>query len=259
MPHYANSKPTWPQTGAPESVQAGRSLPGPRNALDPGTRIPDPGRQVGAAAEVRNLRELCHDLTIPATAIRLLASVAVKESDPDPALKTRLHQIADEATRIAEICGYFLNPSRGAGPADLRALAAAAADSARSRYSGTIDVAAETVMVAAHPVDVTRILANLVDNACRAAGPEGRVRLVVERDGDRAQIVVADSGGGPAHGESGRASLGLGIVATLTRRSDGVLRMSASDLGGLAMAVTLPEARPSTSGTQRGIPGGEAG
>jgi K+-sensing histidine kinase KdpD len=55
---------------------------------------------------------------------------------------------------------------------------------------------------------------------------------------------VADSGPGFGNGESGLASLGLGIVAALVRRSNGGLHMGTSDLGGLAVAVTLPvEAR----------------
>jgi signal transduction histidine kinase len=239
MPHQANTKSASPRIDEPERAQAGRGLPAPRHALAPGVNSPARGCQEGAAVE---LRELCHDLTMPAASIRMLATVATKESEPDPSLKTRLRQIADEAGRIADICRYFLDPTCRSGPSDLRTLAADAAESVRSRYRGTIDVVAETVTAAAHPVDVVRILANLLDNACRAAGPEGRVLLVAERDARGARLVVADSGPGFGHGESGRASLGLGIVAALVRRNDGALEMGTSDLGGLAVAVTLPAA-----------------
>jgi signal transduction histidine kinase len=260
MPHHMNTKTTWPWIDEPESAHEGRGLPGPRNALGSGMHPPGLNGRSGAAVEFRTLRELCHDLTMPAASIRLLASVAAKESDRDPVLRTRLRQIADEAGRIADICGYFLDPARKAGPCDLRALADGAADSARSRYGGTIEVLAETVSVAAHPVDVVRILANLLDNACRAAGPSGRVRLVVERDGDRARLIVTDSGRGFGHGDPGRASLGLAIVVALVRRSDGALQMDTSDLGGLAVSVTLPGAACSGTGSAgRGAVGGEAG
>jgi signal transduction histidine kinase len=243
MPHQIDTKSTWPQIVEPESAQAGPGLPAPRSAPGPAARLPARGAPDGAAVEMRTLRELCHDLTLPATSIRLLVSAATRESDPDPTLRARLRQIADEATRIADICGYFLDPARKTGPSDLRSLAADAADSARSRYRGTIDLAAETVMAAAHPVDVARVLANLLDNACRAAGPEGRVRLAVECGQGQARMVVADSGPGFGHGECGQASLGLGIVAVLVRRNGGSLQMSTSDLGGLAVTVTLVEAR----------------
>jgi signal transduction histidine kinase len=241
MPHRIHTKFTWPQIVEPESTQAGPGLPAPHGAPGSATRL-HARNGPGGAVEVRTLRELCHDLTMPAASIRLLVSAATRESDPDPALRARLRQIADEAGRIADICGHFLHPTRNTGPSDLRILAADAADSARSRYPGTIDVVAETVVTAAHPVDVARILANLLDNACRAAGSQGRVRLAVERGQERARMVVADSGPGFGDGESGQASLGLGIVAALVRRNGGSLQMGTSDLGGLAVAVTLPQA-----------------
>jgi signal transduction histidine kinase len=206
----------------------------------------DPG-----AIDLRTLRELCHDLTGPATAIKLLTQVAAAESDPGPAMLARLRQISDEASRIADICGYFLDqpgdagaPPADAGVADLDVLAAETADSMRWRYSGVIGVTAEAVTVAAHPVVIVRILTNLLDNACRAAGPGGRVQVTVRRDGEQAKLVIADSGPGFGQAESGKASLGLSIVAAMVRRGGGTLRMGASDLSGIAVTVTLPGADP---------------
>jgi signal transduction histidine kinase len=201
----------------------------------------DPG-----VIDFRTLRELCHDLSTPATSIKLLTQVAAAESDPGPAMRARLRQISEEASRIADICDYFLGQPEDAGaqPADpaaagLDALAAEAADSLRWRYSGVITVAAEPVTVAAHPVVVVRILTNLLDNACRAAGPGGQVQVMVRRDGDQASLVIADSGPGFGQAESGKASLGLSIVAAMVRRGGGSLRMGVSDLGGIAVTVTL--------------------
>lgn len=249
MPHQINMKSTWPWILEPKRAQAGHGLSAARNDFEPGTNLPASGGP-DDAFEVRTLRELCHDLTMPATSIKLLASVAAKESDPDPSLKIRLRQIADEAGRIADICSYFLDPARKPGPTDLRFLAVDAADSARSRFSVAIDVVADPVTAAAHPVDVARIMANLLDNACRAAGPAGRVRLAVERERGRARLVVADSGRGFGHGEFGQASLGLGIVAALVRRNDGAVQMGTGDLGGLTVTVILPEAgRPAACDT----------
>jgi signal transduction histidine kinase len=203
------------------------------------------------AIDLRTLRELCHDLTVPATAIKLLTQVAVAESDPGPAMRARLRQISDEASRIADICSYFLDQPRDAGappadegPADLHILAVETADSMRWRYSGVVTVSAEPATVAAHPVVVVRILTNLLDNACRAAGPGGRVQVTVRWDGEQASLVIADSGPGFGRAGSGKASLGLSIVAAMVRRGGGSLRMGASDLGGIAVTVTLPGAEP---------------
>jgi len=79
-----------------------------------------------------------------------------------------------------------------------------------------------------------------MDNACRAAGPGGRVRLTVRAHGDRAALVVADSGRGFGRGKPGRASLGLDIVTAMARRGGGTVEMGTSDLGGTAVTVTFP-------------------
>jgi signal transduction histidine kinase len=207
--------------------------------------------QEPGAMDLRTLRELCHDLTVPATAIKLLTQVAVAESDPGPAMLARLRQISDEASRIADICSYFLDqpgqtgaPPADERPAELHILAAETADSMRWRYSGVITVTAEPVIVSAHPVVVVRILSNLLDNACRAAGPGGRVQVTVRRDGEQGRLVIADTGPGFGQAESGKASLGLSIVAAMVRRGGGSLRMGASDLGGIAVTVGLPGAEP---------------
>jgi signal transduction histidine kinase len=201
-----------------------------------------------AAVALRTLRELCHDLTGPATSIKLLTQVAAAESDPGPSMRARLRQISDEASRISDICGYFLDQPGDEGPADLHVLTADAADAARWRYPGVIDVAADTVAVAAHPVVVVRILTNLIDSACRAAGPGGHVVATVQRHEDRATLVVAGSGRGPGHPSPAPTSLGLDIVAAMVRRSGGALRMGPSDLGGMAVTVTLPRALPRAAG-----------
>ena len=219
---------------------------------------PERSRFDQADSDLRTLRELCHDLTVPATAIKLLTQVAAAESDPGPAMLGRLRQICDEATRIADICGYFLDQPRDDDPADLDLLAADVADAARWRYTGMIDVVAETARVAAHPVVILRILTNLTDNACRAAGPGGRVRLTVRAEGDRATLVVADSGRGFGQGEPGRASLGLDIVATMARRGGAAVEMSTSDMGGTAVTVTFPREAAGPAGTPRLAWAGEA-
>ena len=246
MPHETDMRSARPRICPPASGREGDAPPVPRSAPEP-----------DGVVDVRTLRELGHDVTMRAASVRLLAGVAARESELDPALTRRLRQIADEAERVIDICGSFLDPSREAGPSVLDVLAADAAGSARLRHQATIDVVAESVVAAAHPVDVLRILDNLLDNACRAAGPGGRVRLEVERAGDRARLVVADSGPGFGRGEPGHASLGLGIVGALVRRSGGGVRMGRGDLGGLAVTVVLPAARRSGPGPARPAPATE--
>lgn len=192
------------------------------------------------SADARSLRELCHDLIGPAACIKLLVKAAVQEADP--VTRELLQQIAGEAGRIAEVCEYFLDQFARPDPVRLDALVGEVAASARLRFVGPIDVVAQPVSVRVHPAVVIRILANLLDNACRAAGPQGRVQLVAEPAKGGALLAVADSGDGLGRGAAGRASLGLDIVRALVLEAGGSLDFGVSDLGGVCVTVTLPRA-----------------
>lgn len=76
-----------------------------------------------------------------------------------------------------------------------------------------------------HPAALWRIVANVVDNAVRAAGPAGRVEISVHDRPPHLVIEVADNGPGFGKVRSGVASLGLGIAASLTRKCDGEIQM----------------------------------
>jgi K+-sensing histidine kinase KdpD len=84
-------------------------------------------------------------------------------------------------------------------------------------------------------------LCNILTNACRAAGPDGRVAVAVDEVDGRARLTIADSGdglGGPAAG--GRAGLGLEITGALVLKYSGSVHLGLSELGGLAVTVQLP-------------------
>jgi signal transduction histidine kinase len=109
------------------------------------------------------------------------------------------------------------------------------------------------VRVPFHPVAVRRLLSNLVDNACRAAGAGGGVSIKVRRVRAGAVIEVADSGPGPgAWSESlgtpraGHAAAGLGlhIVRSIVDVCGGLIEVGPADaLSGSNVAVTLPRSR----------------
>jgi signal transduction histidine kinase len=210
-------------------------------AADAGDLADDPA---AAPAEMRLLRELCHDLIESAASIKLLAHAAGPDAVANPSLAHRLRMIATEAGRIADICGQVLNRPIRLEPVRLDVLAAEAADSARLRYSGTIEVVSAPVTLNIHPAVVVRILNNLLTNACRAAGRGGQVRLLVTRDADRATLSVADSGDGLGRGKAGRTTLGLEIIGSLVLGCGGTVQMGVSDLGGLCVTIALPCPQP---------------
>jgi signal transduction histidine kinase len=101
-----------------------------------------------------------------------------------------------------------------------------------------------------------RALRNLVDNAVRAAGPQGMVRVRILGADGWAVTQVDDDGPGFGAGPHGTASLGLGIVQNLVAANGGALGIRRGALGGCCVRLQLPavstestESTESTSGT----------
>jgi two-component system OmpR family sensor kinase len=207
----------------------------------PGDNLADlsAAAEVSSAAAGLSLRELCHDLIEPTATIRWLVRAAEADSGQD--LRNRLGAIAIAAGQIAAMCEHILDGSPRYAGARLDLIADDAVASARVRYAGLIDVVSKPVTALAQPGDVVRILYNMLTNACRAAGPAGRVRVLIDEADGKARMTVDDSGGGlgrPVPG--GRAGLGLEIIGALALKRGGSVHLGAGDLGGLAVTVWLP-------------------
>lgn len=186
-----------------------------------------------------SLRELCHDLIEPAATIRWLVRAA--EANSEEELSARLEAIASAAAQIAAICDDILDPPRRRPGVRLDKVAAQAVTSARARYTGAIDIVSQPVTACVYTSDIIRILCNLLANACRAAGPVGRIVVAVGEADGSARLTIADSGQGFAQaGAGGRAGLGLDIVGALALKNGGSVHLGASDLGGLAVTVQVP-------------------
>ena len=185
------------------------------------------------------LRELCHDLIEPTATIRWLVRAA--EAGSGEELHDRLEAIAAAAGQIAAICDGILDPPGCRPSVRLDKIAAEVVMSARVRYGGVIDVVSQPVIALVHPGDIIRILRNILTNACRAAGPVGRITVEVDEADGQARLTIADSGQGLAGAAvRGRAGLGLEIVGALALKYGGSVHLGVSDLGGLAVTVLVP-------------------
>jgi signal transduction histidine kinase len=175
----------------------------------------------------------------PAATIRWLAHTADAESVPG--LRNRLRAIDVAAGQISAICEHIVEwPHREDG-VRLDLLTEDAVACAQVRYTGVIDTVAQPVTVLAAPGDIVRVLGNILTNACRAAGPAGRVRVLVDQADGQARLAVADSGSGLGSAvPAGRAGLGLEIIGALVISCGGTVHLGISDLGGLAVTVRLP-------------------
>jgi signal transduction histidine kinase len=195
-------------------------------------------RDVSSVTTHLSLRELCHDLIEPTATIRWLVSAA--EAESGEAFQERLKAIAVAAGQIAAICDDILDGSRHRAGVRLDRLAMDAVASARVRYAGVIELVSQPVMALACPGDIIRILCNILANACQAAGPVGKVNVLVEEADGQARLSVADSGSGLGRAARSGAGLGLEIVGGLALKYGGSVRLGIGDLGGLMITVELP-------------------
>jgi signal transduction histidine kinase len=103
-----------------------------------------------------------------------------------------------------------------------------------------------------------RLAGVLIDNACKFAGPSGRVEVTVRHSGNRVILRVDDSGPGiPADQRDAvfdrfhRASvsvvgtgLGLAIADAVVRSTQGAWEIGVADLGGARMEVAWRRSQP---------------
>ncbi|WP_240917817.1 cell wall metabolism sensor histidine kinase WalK [Phycicoccus sp. HDW14] len=218
------------------------------------------------AAEVRVrdfVLEAAHELRTPLTGVQAAAE-ALLVGEHDRAQRERLTvgvvREARRASRLAEDLLLMAGIDRGLElrtcPTDLGRLAATVAEDAARLPGARMEVrpVGASAPLDADPDRVTQVLRNLVDNARRAAGPEGVVRVEV---GPGARVVVRDDGPGipPEDRERifermvrlddarsrdlGGSGLGLPIARGLARAHGGELRLL-DDHPGAAFELTLP-------------------
>jgi signal transduction histidine kinase len=196
----------------------------------------------------QSIREICHDLRNPIATISALAAAAMTEMDTSPSasdekalVRRRLHQIQEETRRMTQLVRQLLEDSTAPRLLDASEVASQVAASCRVTFPGTIQVVAQagaTVLV--DEIALRRALANLVENATRAAGPDGSVLVSVRRTRQWIHCEVSDSGPGFGNGPSGTQSLGLTIVDRLARSHGGHLELLESPLGGAMLRLSLP-------------------
>jgi signal transduction histidine kinase len=202
-----------------------------------------------------------HELRTPLAVIRAETDIALSAPRDAHGYRDALAHIRDETGRLSQLVDDMLwlarsdsrPPPPGDEPVDLCTLAAACAD--RFRSVGpvvTADTPDDPVLISAPPEWIDRLAGVLIDNACRYAGPGGQVRIRVLGQGNRATLVVEDSGPGipmtdrprlfdrfhRATEHSSGAGLGLAIGDSIVRSTSGRWQIGDSDLGGARMSVS---------------------
>ena len=229
-------------------------------------------RLEGASQRQREfVSDASHELRSPVAAIRTQLEVALAAGDSADWPAVARKALAEEARLEALVSDLLLLASsdeqRDAvveGDVDVAALVRdEAARPRRVPVDVVVEAAADdagTVSVPGRADQLGRVIANLLDNACRHAGARV-VASVVRRDGAVVVTVDDDGPGIPeadrqrvferftrldparARPEHGGAGLGLALAKAVVERHRGTIMATSSPQGGARLEVVLPSPR----------------
>lgn len=218
------------------------------------------------------LDSVSHDLRTPLASIRAAAGTLMDPEVvwPDEQRREIAASIDREADWLNRLVTNLLDMSRiEAGELkpnlavfDLRDLvehAISRSTAGQERRSVGIELPQDLPPVLVDEVYVGQVLANLLDNAAKYAGPEAPITVTAGVHGtDAVRVTVEDGGPGvppdalprlfekfyrvPRPGEGSRRGTGIGlsVVRGLVEAMGGSVTARVSDLGGLAVDLVLP-------------------
>jgi signal transduction histidine kinase len=214
------------------------------------TVVEERGNRVGAPAVGDTVLRMCHDLVTPAVTIRHLAEALESMPELSQQVRRAASLIAVEADRISEICSWTFEAANEPRPVQLHDIVSECVDSVRTWFRGTVEMHEFVpAMVMSHRVPMLRLVSNLLDNACHAAGPGGTVTVRLTVHADVATLEIANTGaqldpglvaGSPE--APGPSTLGLRIVAGILEDHGGRLHVERRRQGGTSVQVLLPHA-----------------
>ncbi|HEY4028491.1 MAG TPA: HAMP domain-containing sensor histidine kinase [Candidatus Dormibacteraeota bacterium] len=222
-------------------------------------------------AQRRFVANASHELRTPLAMIRTSVDVATAKPDPRPPevtiLANKVRRGLDRAEHLLENLLVLAQAQHGSVPCPVivaldRVAAAALEERAEAIASRGLMVRRElcAAPISGNEVLISRMVANVIDNAVRHNQPRGWVRVMTRWDGATAELVV-ESGGrllterevealgqpfrrlGAARTGSGNGfGLGLSIVAAIAAAHSGALHLQARSEGGLLVTIVLPVA-----------------
>ncbi len=216
----------------------------------------------GRRRQLEFTADASHELRTPLSVIRAEVDVALSGATRSATdYRDSLVRVQSESERLRRLVDDLLwlarfdsrPPPPGDEPVDLGTLAQTCAD--RFRAVGpaiTAEIDPAPALISAPPEWIDRLAGVLMDNACRYAGPDGRVRISVRTHGNRLTLTVEDSGPGIPEADRSRlfdrfqrleengpgAGLGLAIGDSIVTSTGGHWRIDTSPLGGALVEVS---------------------
>lgn len=184
---------------------------------------------------------LRHDIRQSLAALRALAAVVEAEVSEDAGVAERLRLICHEVDWIAELVSSgTTDDDQDFSVVDVGAVVASTCSSVSLSAGCDVHIIQEpAVMALTDETALRRSTRNLVDNAVRAAGPDGTVEVAVRREGSRAVLEVSDDGPGFGRMPT-QQGLGLVTVRRFVSRVRGTLDIGRSRLGGARLTLSMP-------------------
>jgi K+-sensing histidine kinase KdpD len=190
------------------------------------------------------MREVCHDMRQPIASVLALADAALAEPGLPAAVHERLELITEQAGWLAALVRHSLTAGLevpGASQTELLWVTNEAIAAECLTWAGEVKVYSppEPVFTAVHSVLLRRMIANLLSNATRAAGPSGTVTVGVGHEQGAAVLRVEDSGPGFGKIEK-NFGLGLAAVSRSAAKHGGRLEYGSGASGGARVSLWLP-------------------
>jgi signal transduction histidine kinase len=214
-----------------------------------------------APGVVQQLRDTCHDMREPVAGVLALTAAALDEPGLPSAARLRLEQISGQAEWLAEMIHEFLNETVQEQHEEDETAGLCSRDaSAAAERSDAVHVVGEVIragrptwdcdlsvtspgmpaLCTLHPVLLRRVVANVLSNAARAAGPAGLVTVHIwQSKKGLLRLVVEDSGPGFGNIPSG-FGLGLAWVTRTVVRHGGRVECGRGASGGARVSLWVP-------------------
>lgn len=185
---------------------------------------------------------MIHDLRQPLAALGALVAAAESAGVLPAESQQYLRQMKTEVAEMTELCHRFLEETAPPTLCWLDDVARQAVATAERASGRSIELRPQRSAIIGDAPALRRAVRNLLENACRAAGRHGRVRVTVERRPRAACLRVEDGGAGFSRVPPGATSLGLGlgIVRATVAAHHGHVEIGVSELGGAALTLVLP-------------------
>jgi signal transduction histidine kinase len=216
----------------------------------------------------RFVADASHELKTPLAAARANVQLLRRWAAEDPQARAEALAALDRATaRMARIVSDLIQLAHGDDSlryardrVRLDDLVLETQREARSLADGVEVVVGgiEQAEVVGDRDRLQQALANLVDNALRVSPPGGSVTLVLEKRGNRAEVLVSDTGPGIAEdelpeifnrffrgseaGSSSSSGLGLSIARAIARAHGGDVVVASTSGHGTVLVLQLPVA-----------------